>query len=363
MHEKNLFWIARQRLFNQSIAVTSFETPSELVAWMGFVQAQDYLGSLWALGLRLSHATEASVEQAVADRTIVRTWPARGTLHFVAAPDIRWMLELLTPRVIKLTAGRYRQLSLDEDTFSRAGKVILQALQGGNRLARPQMYQVLEQGDISTAGQRGIHILGRLAQEGLICFGPRHGKQHTFVLLDEWVPGVKSMPRDQALGEMARRYFTSHGPAFLQDFTWWSGLTTADARSALEIAAPHLEQGNFEGRTYWLSSSHKDYLETPPVAYLLPAFDEFLVAYTDRSAVLDPQYLKLANAGGGILNPTIVVGDQVVGTWKRTLKKNMVTVNPDWFSPLSEDQGYAFKHALTRYAAFLQAATRLPGKP
>lgn len=346
--------IAHQRLYNQCIAGTRFEKPSDLVAWMGFVQAQDYLGSLWALGLRLKHAVEADIERAFADRSIIRTWPARGTLHYVAAPDVRWMLELLTPRVIAGTAGRYRQLSLDEETFARSRKALTTALTGGNCLQRDTMYQVLEKAGISTAGQRGIHILGRMAQQGLICFGPRDGKQHTFVLLEEWAPAARTLPREQALGELVQRYFTSHGPAQLKDFTWWSGLTTADARVGIEMASTELEQEVINDKTYWRSRSAPAKGKANPTAYLLPYYDEYLVGYTDRTAMLDPKYAKQANAGGGILNPTIVIDGQVKGTWKRTLKKDTVAIAPAWFKPPSKAQQQAFEHAALQYAAFLR---------
>jgi hypothetical protein len=234
--------IAHRRLYNHRIAGARCDKPDDVVRWMGLIQAQDYLGALWAVGLRTRGATEAGIEQALVDRSIVRTWPARGTLHFVAAEDVRWILELLAPRLIARTSGRYRQLALDEATFARSREVLIRALEGGKRLSRDAMYQVLESAHISTAGQRGIHILGRLAQEGLLCFGARDGKQQTFMLLAEWVPAAKSKTRDEALAELARRYFTSHGPATLQDFVWWSGLTTLDAKAGLEMAKQHLVQ-------------------------------------------------------------------------------------------------------------------------
>lgn len=185
----------------------------------------------------MRNAVEADIEQALADRTIIRTWPMRGTLHFVAATDVRWMLELLTPRIVANNAQRLlRQFGLDEAVFARSKDLFVRALQGGKRLARNAMYEVLEAGGVSTAGQRGLHILGRLAQAGVICFGAREGKQQTFALLDEWAPTARRMARDEALAEIARRYFTSHGPATLQDFAWWSGLTVANAQAALELA-------------------------------------------------------------------------------------------------------------------------------
>ncbi|MBI5304149.1 MAG: AlkZ family DNA glycosylase [Chloroflexi bacterium] len=352
--------IARERLHNQLIANPTFDKSSDVVNWFGALQAQDYLGALWAVGLRTQDANEKEIEQALANRTIVRTWPMRGTLHFVAADDVRWMLALLTPRVIAGSASRWKQLELDEATFSRSRKTIERALQGGKQLEREEMYQVLESTHISTTGQRGIHILGRLAQEGVICFGARAGKQHTFVLLDEWVPKSKRMERDAALTELAKRYFTSHGPATLQDFVWWSGLATNDAREGLELAKARLTQEVVAGQTYWFSAATPITKTKPQTAsaYLLPGFDEYLVGYKDRSAVLDPLYVMQTNAGGGMLNPTIVVNGQVIGTWKRTLQKDTVVITPSWFAaPKKSDQ--RMLKAARQYGAFLGLSAML----
>src|SRR5215470_18330604 len=248
--------IARLRLHNQRIALATFERPADVVAWMGAVQAQDYFGALWAVGLRMRNAVEADIERALANRTIIRTWPMRGTMHFVAAADARWMLELMTPRIVANIAQCFlRQFDLDESAFARRRELFERALQGGKRLTRTAMYKVLEEGGVSTAGQRGRHILWRLAQDGVICFGAREGKRQTFVLLDEWAPKTKRMSRDESLAELARRYFTSRGPATLQDFAWWSGLTTADASAGLEMAKRSLAQETVNGQTYWLVPS------------------------------------------------------------------------------------------------------------
>jgi hypothetical protein len=173
--------LARYRLHNQHIARAMFDKPSDIVGWLGAVQAQDYLGSLWALGLRTRNATEGDIEKAIAAKTIVRTWPLRGTLHFVAAADVRWMLELLTPRVVAGSEGRRQQLDLDEAIFARSKELFVSALQGGKQLPRDVMYDLLEAAQISTAGGRGLHILWRLAHDGIICFGARQGKQQTLL--------------------------------------------------------------------------------------------------------------------------------------------------------------------------------------
>jgi hypothetical protein len=346
--------VAHHRLANQHIAKATFEKPSDVVAWLGAVQAQDYLGALWAVGLRTRNATEQEIEGAIADRTIVRTWPLRGTLHFVAAADVRWILELLTPRIIAGSAGRRRQLDLDEATFARSKELFVSVLQGGQQLPRDAMYGLLEAAHISTAGGRGLHILWRLALEGILCFGARKGKQQTFALLDDWVPAARTKERDEALAELARRYFTSHGPATLQDFVWWSGLTAADARAGLEMAKPHLAQEVIAGQTYWLSSSLPTGKGSSPPAYLLPAFDEYTVAYKDRSAVLDPLVAERANSRNGILSPTIVINGQVVGTWKRALKKGTVVITPRPFSLLKKAEKHALTAAAHQYSAFLE---------
>ena len=344
------------RLHNQSIANAAFSKPGEVVAWMGAIQAQDYLGALWAVGLRLPNAVEADIESALVDRTIIRTWPMRGTLHFVAAADIRWMLELLTPRIVAGAAQRlFREAELDEATFSRSKKLFARALQGGGKLTRPAMYKVLEQDGISTSNYRGLHILGRLAQDGFICFGSREGKQQTFALLDEWAPNARRMARDESLAEIAKRYFTSRGPATLQDFAWWSGLTISDAKAALDMSKNQLAREDIDGQSYWMSSSVAATNEPAQPAYLLPAYDEYTVAYKDRSAVLKAEYIKQVNSGNGIFYPTMVVNGQLVGTWKRTIKKDEIIIIQSAFTKLKRAETHALSEAAKRYGNFLNS--------
>jgi len=318
------------------------------------VQAQDYGGALWAIGLRMAGATERSIEQAIAERAIVRTWPMRGTLHFVAAQDVRWLLALLTPRVIAHSAGRYRQLNLDEATFARSKEVFAKALQGGKQLTRDEMLQELEQAGISTAGQRGYHLLGRSAQDGLICFGTRRGKQQTFTLLDEWVSLSKSLTRDEALAELTRRYFTSHGPATVQDLMRWAGLTAAEAKTGLAAAEKVLVQKTVADRAYWMARDLPELNTGTTATYLLPGFDEYLLGYSDRSAVLDPAYAqRICPGGNGMFSPTIVIDGVVTGTWKRTVKGGAVVIETIPFRPLTPAENEALSAAADRYGEFV----------
>jgi Winged helix DNA-binding domain len=305
----------------------------------------------------LPNATEADVERALAARTIVRTWPMRGTLHFVAAADVRWILELLTPRIVAGSAGRNKQLELDDAVFARSRDAFINALQGGRQLSRQAMYAVLEAAQISTAGQRGLHILWRLAQDQLICFGARAGKQQTFALLDEWVPAARSLERDEALAELAERYFTGHGPATLEDFVWWSGLKIADARAGLAMAASRLAQDIVDTRVYWMAQDVPAVRSVSPNAFLLPGFDEFLLGYRDRSAALDPRDAQKVHPGGnGMFSPTIVLYGRVAGTWKRTLKRDAVAIEASPFSPLSKADKQKLATVVESYGNFLDMA-------
>lgn len=352
--------IGRLRLANQLVTRPGLDEPAAVVQWFGAVQAQDYLGGLWAVGLRARGATEATVEDAIARREFVRTWPMRGTLHFVAAADLRWMLTLLTPRVLASTVSRWRQLELDQAVLGRTARVAERALVGGKVVRRDAMYALWNDAGIATQGSRGLYILGYLAQTGLICFGPRDGKQQTFTLVEEWLPQARPLERDIALGELARRYFTSHGPATVHDFAWWSGLTVTDARAGLDGVKSALQRETMDGRTFWFAP-RAALRAASKGAYLLPAWDEYTVAYRDRSDILDPLHALKVNAGGGVLKPVVVIGGRVVGTWQRTIAKGGAVVRPMPFRPFAPAETAAVGKAAQAYGRFLGLPARVHG--
>lgn len=352
--------LPKRRLRNQLISKKPFDDPGDVVRWFGAMQAQDYVAALWGVGLRTRDADEVAIERAIAQRTIVRTWPMRGTLHFVSPNDIRWMLELLTPRVVRGTAARYRQLELDEKVFALSARVIVRALEGGRQLSRPALYETLAAARIDPRNSRGQHIIGHLSQSGLLCFGPRAPKQPTIVLLEEWIPNARRLDRDAAIVELTRRYFTSHGPATIQDFSWWSGLTLAEIKAGLEGDASVLEQESIDGQTYWFAAeSERVRRSSSTTAFLLPSFDEYTVAYRDRSAVLHTKHAKRVNAGGGIFNPIVVIDGHVRGTWKRTVSQDRVTIKVTPFERLSATQREAIDRAAVRYGQFLGLDVRV----
>jgi len=345
--------ILRRRLENQALARTSFRKPEEIVAWFGAVQAQDYLGSLWALGLRTRDATEAGVENAEARRAIVRTWPMRGTLHFVAAADVRWMTQLLAPRVLAHNAARLkREVDVDDTVVARCREVVARALQGGRRLERAALYQALEARKIATGGSRGLHILGWLAMQGVICLAGRSGKQHTFALLDEWIPKSRPLERDAALAELAARYFTSHGPATLPDLAWWAGITARDAQAAIEAAGSRLARETFAGRAYFSGARSRKRMHGPaaPRVKLLPAFDEYTVAYQDRSLLLRDTRQLSAMA---LLGPVVVADGYVVGIWKRSLGNEAVQVTAKLLRALTLAESESLSESARALGRFL----------
>lgn len=349
--------IAVQRLDTQRLVEPAFSTPAEVVRWFGAVQAQEYPACLWALALRLPPMTETDVESSVEDGSLVRTWPMRGTVHFVPPEDARWMVSLLAPRVTSKMRGMYAKSGLDDDTYARGRAILANALRDGQPVRRIDLYAKLRESGIDTGSQRGVFIASRMAHEGLICMGPRIGKQPSFVWLDAWITESRCLSPEESAVELARRYFTSHGPATLHDFTWWTGLRLNEARPAIDALGRELDSETVDGKTYmWATANPPQTRESS--AYLLPPFDEYLVSYTDRSASLNLPHVQWPRFDA-IGNFVIVSGGQVVGYAERTTKRDRVTITPTLFRSLSDDEEQAVNAAIARYAAFIGIETEI----
>ena len=346
--------LARYRLVNQQIAASRCKEPVDVVSTLGAVQGQDYPGTLWAIGLRLPAATEIDIERAIANHTIIRTWPVRSTLHFVAAADVHWLLELLGPKIISSASLRLKQYGLDSSVLTRIQKVLVESLQGA-QLTRNEVYTVLERAKISVEGQRGYHILWRMGVGRVICFGARRGKQPTFTLLEEWAPPVRILDREAAMAELAWRYFSGHGPATLQDFAWWSGLKMSDAKASLAMVSSRLQSLTVNEKIYWMNPETPSLGGTAQIVYLLPGFDEYLLGYQDRTASLDPaDAQKIQPGSNGVFSSTIVIDGKVVGTWRRELTKKAVRISTNLFGTLSKREARALEAAISRYCEFLR---------
>ena len=349
--------LAIQRLHSQQILNPALKEPGEVVEALGALQAQDFTGVLWSVGLRMPGGTATAIQQAINDRKIIRTWLLRGTLHLVAPGDVRWILNLVSPRIKAGSAGRHRQLGLTGEDFSRSRELVSEELQGGRQLTREELFKSLGKAGISTEGQRGYHLLAMAGLEGLLCFGSRRGRQQTFVLLDEWVPEAgRSFGPGEALARLAERYFTGHGPATLQDFTWWSGLTVSDARAGIKAAGPLLSRVSYGEREYFTGEAPPHDPGGEPGAYLLPGFDEYILGYRDRSVILDPALAdKTVIGANGMMLPTIVVDGSVVGTWKRTIGRNAVNIAMKPFVPLNAAHRRQVRAAAEQYGTFMRS--------
>jgi hypothetical protein len=353
--------IARLRLDNQRLSRSSFTNPVEVVRWFGAIQSQDLPGSLYAIGLRMRHATEALVERTLDAGSLVRSWPMRRTIHCMAAEDARWMVRALAPRGIARMKPYHRQMRITDDDLDRTGKVLESALARA-QLTRSELYQRINDAGVSTATpgvpMRGLHLLVHWAQAGLICMAARRGKQPTFALVEEWTPRGRDLSGDDALAELAFIYMRSHAPATTKDFAWWTGLTVAEAKRALLLIGGFLKSVRVDGVEYWLM---RDALVPPSgrlPLLLLPAFDEYTVAYRDRSVAADPSLLPSISNG---LAANILVKGRIAGTWKRTLLSDgNVAVSPSPLRILNRKEQTELTQAAGRYAAFV-GAKLVPG--
>jgi hypothetical protein len=351
--------ILQLRLANQHLASQQLDDPTELVAQLGAVQAQDYPAAKWALGMRLLDGTDALLEDAFAEGKILRTHVLRPTWHFVAPADIRWILALTAPRIKAAMTPYALGLGLDEALFARCEAVIVRALGGGRSLTRAELGAALRQAGIEIHDGATVgHIVSRGELDALVCSGPRHGLQHTYALLEERVPPAPSLSGQEALAELTWRYFSSHGPALARDCSWWSGLPVGQITRGLELNSWRLERETVDGRTYWFRR-----LSPPPTgetAYLLPNYDEYTVAYRERDLFYDRARNWTGNPRIDVpFSNVIVVGGHVVGRWKRVLRNGAVTIESQWSGEPSDDARRALAAAAERYGAFFRPS--LPG--
>jgi hypothetical protein len=343
------------RLHNQFLAQTDITEPAEVVKRLGAVQSQDYAGAKWALAQRLKYApTDAAIEKAFNEGKILRTHVMRPTWHFVAPTDIRWMLDLTAPRVKIAMAHMDRQLGLDKSILKKSNTTLRKALQGNGQLTRSELAPILKKAGVPVDGYHLGQLMGHAELDQVVCSGGRKGKQFTYALLEERAPQAKTLEREVALVKLTKRYFKSHGPATLQDFVWWSGLTTRDARKGMEAVKSEFEQETIAGQIYWFSAPTLTE-SSSSFAYLLPNYDEYTVGYRDRSAIFDRSHIdKLSAFRESILTQVMVINGKVSGTWKRTLKKNEVIIEFASFTALTKEENQAVVVAAQQYGKFLE---------
>ena len=347
--------IAARRLRAQRLTGEPFASPVDAVGWLAAVQSQDYAGAKWALAQRSRGVIEAELDRLFDEGAILRTHVMRPTWHFVLPEDIRWLLDLTAPRVRLGLVARHRELELDENVVARALAAFSAALVGARHLTRAEIGQVLREAGISPEGQRLPHLLMHAELDALIVSGPRRGKQFTYALLEERVPKAHVLHRPEAVAELTRRYFRSHGPAQVQDFAWWSGLAMADTRNGIALAGRALEHEVIEGKDYWFDAEAGSAGRAAGVAHLLPNFDEYIVAYRDRAAVVHPELLLEPTffSFGSILSNIVTVGGRVRGAWRRTFARSEVRVEIRVLDRLGPREAAAVEAAGRRMGRFL----------
>lgn len=344
--------ISSRRLHNQRLSLTHFQNPEDVVGWFGAIQAQDFAAAKWALALRSHANSDESIECAFNEGRILRTHIMRPTWHFVTPKDIRWLLTLTSSQVKKFNGSNFRRSGYDKTIFAKSNHIIEKFLQTEKKLTRDQLAGILEKEHIPLNRLGLSFVLMQAELDGIICSGPRVRKQFTYMLFAERVPKYPEMTRDEGLKELTIRYFRSHGPAQIQDFSWWSGLTISDVKKGISLVGPELRKMEKEGKAYWLFeiSGNRRNAED---GYLIPGFDEYFIAYRDRSEILNPQYAKHLNLGGGMINGAVLVGGKMVGGWKRIIKKSKVTITLNLFEKISSGEKVCLNSQTQKYGKFL----------
>jgi hypothetical protein len=318
------------------------------------MQAQDYPAAKWAIGLRSPGMQDADIEQAFNDGLILRTHVLRPTWHFVAPEDIRWLLALSAPRIHAANAYYYRQAGLDAKVFAKSCAMIHRTLEGGKTLTRAELAVYLTRAKIPADGLKLAYLMMHAELEGVICSGPRKGKQFTYALLEERAPKAKVRERAEALAELAKRYFASHGPATVRDFAWWSGLTITDAQKAVDSVRPALESSSIDRLVLWSADAADRSPSRHGGAFLLPNYDEYLIAYKDRAPVVDAARAAnvVARSNGAFANHLLIDG-RLAGGWSRTCSANNVVIEVAPYKKLTAAQLRAVGNVADCYGEFL----------
>ena len=344
--------IAQTRLRNQSISVPRLRHAADVVSWLGAVQAQEYEPAKWGLGLRIPGSVEPEIERAFEEGRILRTHVMRPTWHFVTPADIRWLLDLTGPRVLRMMRGHDRLLELDETTVTRGLGVIERVLSGCQYLTRLEIAAQLKRARLVMSGPRLANLMMHAELEGLVCSGPRRGKQSTYALIAERAPRARRLSRDEALAELSRRFFQSHGPATPRDFSWWSGLTIADAKRGLEMNGGRRE--DVGDLCYWCIGKRGTASTRDTGAHLLPIYDEYLVSYRDRVAVPHGPSTVPSGRTSVTFQHAIVIAGHVAGTWRHASRtSSAVGVSGALLRPITRRERVALNAAARRYEHFV----------
>lgn len=349
------------RLYNQLLRGRRLKTPQEVVAWMGAMQAQTFDMAKWAIGSRLESATVKDIDEALDTGKIVRTHILRPTWHFVSSEDIHWMYTLSTPRLRPVYRSYAKANGADEELLLGTVPLLVKLLEGGKHLTKQEIGENLRAQNVVLDDVHLKLSIFYAEMDGLLVNGRMKGNKQTFTLLDEWVPRKKVIDRDEALECLARKFFTSHGPATLADFVWWSGLTMTDCRKAIGMIGSDFIRETVNGREFWMRGD----IQLPPhsrddegSALLLAPFDEFVVSYKDRSEMIKESHYGKVMTKNGLFSPTIMWNGEIVGSWKKVVvnkrqpKDSSIGIELSFFEKGSKKRKALFKSEIQRLEMF-----------
>lgn len=346
--------ILKIRLYNQLLSGNRMKEAHEIVSHMGAMQSQAFDMARWAIGVRLSGSTDRDIANAINSGTVIRTHILRPTWHFVAAEDIHWMFDLSSPRIRPVYLSYYKMNRIEESHIRKTNRIIEKALIDHNHLTKTEITEVLQAEGIDTDPYIISQILSRAEIDGIICNGRIKEKKQTFALLHEWAPKTNTLSKEEALEKLARKFFTSHAPATLQDFIWWSGLLASDCKKALELIKDNFISEEFNGKTFRMKNDLTLPPESKDSALLLPQFDELVVSYKDRSEMIEDEHYGKVMTKNGLFSPTVMLNGKIIGSWRKVMNKKKPEVEISFFEKTPKKTEELFKEAKKRYVDFLR---------
>jgi hypothetical protein len=344
--------IARWRLRSQHLLLPHAATPSDAVANLLAVQAENPSQSAWAVASRTSDPSQGDLRAALADGRLIRTHVLRPTWHYVRAVDVGWLLALTGPKVQRTTVTQLRDAhGLDDRRLDRAARAVVEILREHPDRTRGQLAEGLRDHGFDLFGQSLMILLAHLELERIVCSGRPLDDEHTYALFADRVPRSRELDRDEALGELALRYFTGHGPATERDLAYWATLTLTDVRRGLHLVGDRLDSFEHDGRTFWHAPADPPRRREEPVGHLLQILDEMYRGYQESRWVLDAAGIvpraREAAIGMALLDAQLVAG------MKRTLTAARVVFELTPHRPLRPRERTELRRSADRYGTYL----------
>lgn len=340
------------RLHNQLLATHHFESPHEVISWLGAMQAQSFDLAKWGIGARLQNITVKMVDEALSKGEIVRTHILRPTWHFVSAEDIHWMRELSSQKLHSIYLSYVRESGGDEKLLARAGEKVAQILDDYDDMTKLEIGEHLQNAGFDIDTRALTHVMSRLELDGVVCNGRICSHKHTYALLEKRVPKSKPFVKEEALRNLAYKFFNSHGPATLQDFVWWSGLLISEAKTGLELVKEHFVSETLNGRVFWMKNDIRIPEKKSDSILLLPPFDEFVVSYKERSEIIEDQHRGKVMTKNGLFDPTIMFNGEIVGSWRKIKQKGEYKIDLSFFGKITKKREDLYKEEVERVKRF-----------